>query len=89
MKHNMGRQEKLVRLVGGLVSFIVGWLVLRGYAVFISEVATTTVIGIVLAFAGAIVFFTGMFSWCPLNALFRHNSCEACKVGETHRHLPV
>ncbi len=89
MKHNMGRQEKLIRLIGGLVLFIVGWLVLRGYAIFVSEIAATTITGIVLAFVGAVVFLTGIFSWCPLNALVKHNSCEACKVGETHRHLPV
>ncbi len=89
MKHNMGRQEKLTRLIGGLVLFIVGWLVLRGYAIFVSEIAATTIAGLILAFAGGIVFLTGIFSWCPLNALMRHNSCAACKVGETHRHLPV
>jgi hypothetical protein len=89
MKHNMGKTEKLYRLVGGLVLFIIGWLVLKGYTLLISVVTTTTVIGFILAFAGGVVFLTGLASWCPLNALFKHNSCEACKIGEPHRHLPV
>ena len=69
--------------------FVIGWIVLRGFGLFVSLVTTGTVLGFILALAGVIIFVTGMFSWCPLNALLHYNSCEACKIGDTHRHLPV
>jgi len=87
--HNMGRIEKVVRLLLGIILFAVGWLVLGGYGVFVSAVTNVTVAGLVIAIIGAVIFITGLASWCPVNALVHHNSCEACRTGETHRHLPV
>lgn len=89
MKHNMGKNEKAIRLIGGTVLFVIGWLILRGFGIFVSVVTASTVVGFILAVIGAVVFATGLVSYCPINALLHHNSCEACKVGETHSHMPV
>jgi len=87
--HNMGKNEKVIRLVGGAAVFVIGWIVLNGSGVLASMVTATTLVGFVLALIGVILFVTGLFSWCPLNAMFHYNSCDACKEGATHRHLPV
>jgi hypothetical protein len=89
MKHNMGKNEKVLRLIGGAVLFVIGWLALHGFGIFVSVVTTSTIIGFVLAFIGVVIFITGLVSYCPINALVHHNSCEACKIGETHSHMPV
>jgi len=89
MKHNMGRNEKIARMVGGLGLFLAGWLALKGYGIFVGMVTGLTVFGFALSAVAVVVFITGLLSYCPVNALVHHNSCEACRIGETHRHLPI
>ena len=87
--HNMSKNEKIVRMMVGTALFVIGWLVLQGYGVFLWAVTAATVAGLVLGIIGVVLFLTGVFAWCPLNALLHHNTCEACKIGETHKHMPV
>ncbi len=87
--HNMGKNEKVLRLLAGATLFVLGWLVLSGFGIFVSIVTIGTVSGFILAVIGVALFVTGLLSWCPVNAFFHHNSCEACKIGDTHTHFPV
>ena len=89
MRHNMGKIERIARIILGVALFLVGWRYLGAFGVFGGMVTATTVIGFIVALAGLVAFITGLLAYCPMNALLRINSCEACKVGETHRHLPV
>ena len=80
MLHNMGKKERYVRLVIGLV--MVTYELLNGaYGNFPRHFA--------LALLGFGVFTTGLLSFCPLNALVHHNSCHTCKSGSRGGHNPV
>jgi len=89
-KHNMGSIERFMRVLTGSLFFIWSWLafdttnLLWGYGL-----QNTLAAGLVLSIIGLVVFVTGAVSYCPINALLHSNSCEACRIGETHSHMPV
>jgi hypothetical protein len=89
MAHNMGKTERIVRLILGVALFYIGLGVFGAVGVFSSVVSSMSEFGLAVSLAGVVVFLTGLFSYCPINAVVRHNSCEACELGETHRHMPV
>jgi low temperature requirement protein LtrA len=80
MRHNMGRSERIIRVFLAIAFFVVSFWVGTGGLVSLQLI--TALIGLALA-------ITGIFSYCPINALLRYNSCNACRVGETHAHYPV
>ena len=83
MRHNMSVNERFMRLIGGTALLVGGWLILSGYF------AVSAGFAYVLSAIGVIVLATGILSWCPMYALFHHTTCAACKIGETHTHMPV
>jgi hypothetical protein len=89
MKHNMGKIERVIRLVLGVVLFMIGWRSLDAFGVFAGMVTSSAILGLILAVIGVVAFITGVLAYCPVNTLLHVNSCEACKIGETHSHLPV
>jgi len=89
MRHNMGKTEKYVRLILGIALIAFGILYMGGISVFGGMVTTASIAGVVVGVVGVVFFITGVLSYCPLNALFHVNSCHACKIGETHTHLPI
>ena len=60
MKKNLGKPDRIIRLVAGLV--IVGLLASN-------TVAISSTLGIILAVAGVIFLFTGVVNWCAIYAL--------------------
>jgi len=89
MRHNMGKIERVIRFILGVVLFMVGWRVLDALAVFGAAATTSSIVGVVLAVIGLINIVTGLLAYCPLYALLHFNTCEACRIGETHKHMPV
>lgn len=89
MRHNMGKTERTARLIAGIALFLTGWIFLRGFNVFAGIFTGMTIGGIALSLAGAVVFVTGLLSWCPINAGLKSNTCPACKSGGRHTHMPV
>jgi uncharacterized membrane protein HdeD (DUF308 family) len=80
MRHNMGKNERFSRILIGIALFIVSlWFGFTGMLA----------LQLTVALAGLALTLTGVFAYCPVNASLRHNSCHACKIGETHGHLPV
>ena len=80
MRHNMGRKERVTRVLLGIGLFAVSlWFGFIGMLVP----------QMVIAFLGLALAITGVFAYCPVNAWLHYNSCHACRVGETHGHLPV
>lgn len=60
IKKNVGGIDKYIRILAGFI------LVLVGYR---EEVFWATLLG-------AVLFFTGWFSWCGLYALFGKSTCK-------------
>lgn len=89
MKHNMGKTERVIRLVFSLVLILFSLGILNGAGVFFGIISSVTVTGLVLAIIGIVVFVTGITGYCPINAALHVNSCQACRLGETHKHMPV
>lgn len=81
MKHNMGKSERLFRFLLGIGLLIVGWVYLGGFGMMVASSIFIVV--------GAALVITGVFSYCPVNALIHHNSCNSCRHGMTDKHLPV
>ena len=80
MIHNMGKNERFVRVLLGIGLFGISlWL---GFTGFLA-------LQVVFALVSLALTLTGVFAYCPVNASIRHNSCHACRVGETHAHMPV
>ena len=88
MKHNMGMVEKSIRLALGVVLLGVGYY-LGAFSTFWVGYTSASFSGFIIALAGVVIFITGLFAYCPINALLKVNTCEACRIGETHRHLPI
>jgi len=89
MKHNMGILERVLRLAYGAGVFAVGWVLFNTADLFSGGVRTETITGLVVSIIGLALFVTGVFAYCPINALIHANSCKACKIGDTHSHKPV
>ncbi len=81
MKHNIGRCERVLRVLFGSFFVLNGWGMLEGYGPGVGSAASLIV--------GAALIITGIFSYCPLNVLFHHNSCKHCRQGITEEHLPI
>ncbi len=80
MSHNMGKHEKFLRILLGVV-VVVASLLLGESGILAWQLIT--------AFVGLVLIITGIFAYCPANASLSRNSCRACKVGESHEHGPV
>ncbi len=80
MKHNMGKNERFTRTLVGI-----GILALSLWFGFVGMLA----LQLILAFVGLAFTITGIFAYCPGNASLNRNSCRACKVGESHLHMPI
>lgn len=89
MKHNMGRSERVVRAIFGFALFFMGWAVMYGLQTWIASPVAAAAIGLLLVLGGTVLLLTALFAFCPVNAVIAHNSCHACQLGETHRHMPV
>ena len=95
MRHNMGNIERFLRMAIGVIvllfSSILGPIV--GYFDafnFLWGNTSGLAIGyFVLFLIGLAMTLTGILAYCPINELARVNSCKACKVGETHSHMPA
>jgi hypothetical protein len=96
-KHNMGAIERVIRvLAGALISLYAGFYPgmgtpgLDAFGFFWnSQAGTSSVVGFIVLLVGIVIFITGWAAYCPVNALIHANSCKACRVGETHAHMPV
>lgn len=89
MKHNMGKVERGIRIVGSIIVMLFSLILLNGGGVLYGIVTSATIAGFALTVAGIVVFVTGVTGYCPINALLHFNSCQACRLGETHKHMPV
>ena len=89
MRHNMGKIERVIRILLGAVMFVFGWLVLFGLETVIVTPSAMLTVGALLVIAGAVLFITALFSFCPVYAVLNLNTCKACRLGETHKHMPV
>jgi hypothetical protein len=81
MRHNIGRWERLLRVIAGSALVIAGWIYLEGFGIGAAS--------LILVPVGTALLLTGVFSFCPLNVLFRHNSCRQCRQGVMDKHLPI
>ncbi len=60
MKSNLGKPDRMIRLIAGVVIAI---LFATG------QLALTSTLGIILAVAGVIFLFTGLVNWCAIYSL--------------------
>ncbi len=81
MKHNIGKCERILRVLFGGLFVLNGWGMLEGYGVGVASSVSLIV--------GGALIITGIFSYCPINVLLNHNSCKHCKEGVTEEHLPI
>jgi Inner membrane protein YgaP-like, transmembrane domain len=89
MRHNMGKTERGIRIVGSVVLLLISLVFLNGAGVLFGIITGVTVLGLILTLIGIVVFATGISGYCPINQVLHINSCQACRLGETHKHLPV
>jgi len=68
MRCNVGGAERITRIVVGAALLLIGFLV-----------PMNTVWQTVVLVIGVIALATGLFRFCPVNALFKHDSCELHK----------
>lgn len=61
MKENVGTVDRALRVVLGIALMLAGWLGSLG------------IVGIII---GAVLVFTGLFSFCPLYSALGKNTCE-------------
>lgn len=81
-RHNMGKNERIFRVMLGIAVVVVGWFM-------IAEMGGVTILPIIILIAGTVLILTGLFAFCPLNALLHFNSCSECHHGEPHHHAPA
>ena len=87
MRHNMGSAERIIRLILGTVICLISMWPLGAFvtgALWFSSYSSLTLFVI-----GLLIGITAFASYCPINALAHLNSCDACRIGETHAHKPV
>ena len=87
MRHNMGNAERIIRFIIGTVLVLASMLPLGAFTpglLWFSSLSSIALFGI-----GLVIDITAFSSYCPINALVHLNTCEACRVGETHAHRPV
>jgi len=89
MRHNMGKTERGIRIIGSVVLLLISLVVLNGAGVLFGIITGVTMTGLILTLIGIAVFATGITGYCPINQALHFNSCQACRLGETHKHLPV
>jgi len=81
MRHNIGRWERLVRILLGSALVLGGWAYLVDFGFSAASAVFIPV--------GTALIITGVFSFCPLNVILNHNSCRQCRQGITDKHLPM
>lgn len=81
MRHNIGRWERLLRVILGGALVVAGWVYLAGFGM--------GTLPVVIISAGALLVVTGVLSFCPLNAAFNRNSCLQCRQGVSEEHTPA
>lgn len=69
MKHNLGKKDRVLRVVVG-GALMIGGFVLSGTA------------GMVIAGIGLIPLGTGLVGNCPAYSLFKINTCRIKKISE-------
>lgn len=80
-KHNMGKNERIFRLMLGIAVILVGWFLIAGSGM--------TVLPTIILIIGIVLILTALFAFCPLNALLHFNTCSECHHGEPHNHAPA
>jgi len=85
MKHNMGKVERIARIVTGVPLVLFSLIILNGFGVFYGVATSVTLIGLVLTVLGVTFFVTGVTGTCILYSALRFNTCRLCKDGE-HTH---
>ena len=81
MKHNMGKNERIFRVMVGVAAVVAGWFLMSSLGIAVWPT--------IVLIAGVIIILTGLFAFCPLNALLHFNTCTECHHGEPHNHIPA
>lgn len=81
MRHNMGKNERIFRVMLGIAVTLVGWFMIAGSGM--------AVLPAIILIVGIVLILTGLFAYCPLNALLHFNTCSECHHGEPHHHAPA
>lgn len=68
-KHNVGKTDKVIRLVIGIAMIVVGYYL------------GSWLWGI----GGLIIFITGIVDWCLIYKIFGISTCETKEVGENNK----
>ncbi len=87
MRHNMGNTERTIRLIIGTVLCLLSMWPIGAFATGMFWFSSYNTLAIFVI--GLLIDITAFASFCPINALVHLNSCDACRVGETHAHKPV
>ena len=64
---NVGRIDRIFRIVAGLVFILAGFFFLSG------------TLGIILGIVGIVFLLTGLLGWCPLYLLLHFSTLQAQK----------
>ena len=80
-RHNMGKNERIFRVMLGIAVVLVGWYLIAGSGM--------TVLPAIILIVGIVLILTALFAFCPLNALLHFNTCSECHHGEPHHHAPA
>lgn len=67
MKHNIGRNDRILRVIVGSVLLMIAGIIVSGTA------------GIIMAGLGLIPLATGLIGNCPAYSIFNVNTCESQK----------
>lgn len=91
MEHNIGKNGRLWRLVGGAMVLVIGLIFAyaTGFGLLVAAEAGYAVLGWLLVAAGAALLLEGAFAFDVVNAVLKRNTCSACQNGVTHKHMPV
>ncbi len=74
MKKNIGTKDRVARLILGIISFIVAYLIFKNAA---NDYQLTAVLFVTLF--GIFCIFQATFSWCAWYALIGKNTCPIQK----------
>ena len=85
MKHNMGKAERILRMVIGVPLTLFSLILTNGFGVFYGVINSVTVVGLALAVIGITLFVTGLTGTCLLYSVLNFNTCRLCREGsDTH-----
>ena len=87
MRHNMGSAERIIRLILGTVIALLSMFPLNVFGN--GPIWFSSYSALALFVIGLLIDITAFVAFCPINALVHLNSCDACRIGETHAHKPV